>query len=73
MLCLAALLGFLAYLIPLVPASEPGDAAHPVPLARYLTADHDLTATRQGVFHVAVPGAPVERPGLARPARAEID
>jgi hypothetical protein len=69
LVCLAALLGFLAYLVPLAAAAG---AVDPVPLARYLRADHGLAARRPGA-DVAVPGAPVERPGLARPAPPEID
>jgi hypothetical protein len=67
--CLAVLLGLLAHLVPLAAAAG---AVDPIPLARYLRADHGLAARRPGA-DVAVAGAPVERPGLARPTSPEID
>jgi hypothetical protein len=69
LLCLAVLLGVLAYLVPLAAAAG---AVDPIPLARCLRADHGPAARRHGA-DVPVPGAPVERPGLARPAPPVID
>jgi hypothetical protein len=69
--------GFFAYLIPLydavlaAPAAQPSVRARAVPLARYLQADHDLTATRGSLPRLAVLAAAVEPGRLPRPALVE--
>lgn len=76
-LTLAAVAGFCAYLIPLYDAVVASRAAHPsararaIPLARYLQADHDLTATRGGLPQHAVLAALAEPGRLPRPVLVE--
>lgn len=77
LLARAAAVGFLAYLIPLYdvvlanPAAHASDRARSIPLARYLQADHDLTATRGSLPRLAVLAAAAEPPRLPQPVLVE--